>query len=156
FVFDSDNHVLVNVRSNTADHLDQMKSDLVNNLGMTVTTVTPDQNMVTGYLPITSIASLPTVTDYSAVTPVYAPTLSAGLVTSEGDQLLKADAFRTQYGLDGTGVTVGVISDSVNQVDSQVDGNPDKGIAESQRTGDLPAAGVNVLQDGTGDVRDEG
>jgi hypothetical protein len=156
FVFDSNNRVLVNVRSSSPDHIDQMKSDLVNNLGMTVTTVTPSQNMVTGFLPISAVENIPSVTDYSAVTPVYAPIVSAGSVTSAGDQVIKADAFRTHYGLDGTGVTVGVISDSVNQLDSQGNYNPGQGIAEAQQTGDLPASGVNVLQDGTGNVTDEG
>src|SRR5262249_1500295 len=48
------------------------------------------------------------------------------------------DAFRAQTGKDGTGITVGVISDSVNRVGG--------GLADSQATGDLPAG--NVLKDG--------
>src|SRR5262249_48368046 len=88
--------------------------------------------------------------------PVYAPIFNSGLVTSEGDHLIGADAFRNNTGITGTGVTVGLISDSINQVDSGVDGTGDKGIAQSQRTGDLPAAGVNVLRDGTSESKDDG
>src|SRR5262249_12511897 len=70
-----------------------------------------------------------------------------------GDAVIKADTFRASTGATGSGVTVGVISDSVNQVDSNGDGIT--GIAESQATGDLPA-GVNVLSDGPAGSTDEG
>src|SRR5262249_17369347 len=60
--------------------------------------------------------------------------------------VIMADTFRSDFSVTGQGVTVGVISDSVNQVDSNGDGLA--GIAESQATGDLPAQGVQVLEDG--------
>ena len=157
FVFDAQDRVLVNVRGRDQDQLDKMQADLTDNFHMVVTTVTPDQNMVTGYLPISAIPLLPSANDYSAVTPVYAPIVRSGSVVTAGDQALQADVFRAQYNDVGQGITIGVLSDSVDQVDTDPDGgNPDVGIAESQRTGDLPAAGVNVLQDGSGHTTDEG
>ena len=52
-----------------------------------------------------------------------------------------ADVARTQFSVDGTGVTVGVLSDSVSQFAG--------GLADSYETGDLGASNpVNVIQDG--------
>ena len=56
---------------------------------------------------------------------------------------------RSQLGLDGTGVTIGTLSDSVNQYQG--------GLEESYSTGDLnPNNPVTVLQDGPGNGTDEG
>lgn len=60
---------------------------------------------------------------------------------------MKADVGGRLFGVDGTGVTVGVISDSANQVAG--------GIAASQATGNLPlGAQTQVLIDNPGS--DEG
>ena len=69
---------------------------------------------------------------------------------SEGDTLLQADAARSQFGVDGGGVTVGVLGDSfgVRQVPTSA--------AFDVSTGDLPGPGnpcghptpVNVLEEG--------
>ncbi len=72
-------------------------------------------------------------------------TCSTGVVT-EGDVQLKAAAARTQFDVDGTGVKVGMMSDSYNALGGE---------AGDVTTGDLPGAGnpcgrttpVQVLQD---------
>jgi hypothetical protein len=156
YAFDSSNDILVRVRLRSRNYMDQAASDLQNSLGMTISQVFPDQNTIEGYLPIASLLQVTSVTDFGAITPVYAAILNVGAVTTQGDGTVKADSYRGATGMDGTGITVGAISDSVNQVDNTADGNPDKGIAESQRTGDLPASGVNVLQDGSSGSTDEG
>ena len=72
-------------------------------------------------------------------TPGYAYT-SAGSVTTEGDQILRADQVRNARGITGAGVKVGVISDGV---DSR---------ATAQATGDLPGAiEVDPFRPGSGD-----
>jgi hypothetical protein len=160
FVFDGAQRVLVNVRlrpdAQGADPLGQVRHDLETNLGMVGTQATPGQQLVTGYLPIQSVLSLSNVANFGAVTPVYAPELSTGVVTSQGVSVIGADAFSARTGDIGTGVTVGVLSDSVNQLDSGVDAVGDKGIAQSQRKGALPISGVQVFQDGTNHSTDEG
>ncbi|MEX0786491.1 MAG: flexitail domain-containing putative surface protein [Dehalococcoidia bacterium] len=55
------------------------------------------------------------------------PVRSAGTIQSEGDAIIQSDDTRTTYGIDGTGVTVGVISDGVG------------GLINAQALGDLPA-----------------
>ena len=74
-----------------------------------------------------------------------------GPLTSQGDKAMRADVARTTFGVDGTGVTVGVISDSYNCL-----GGADEDVA----SGDLPP-GVVILADnldcsGGGGIDDEG
>lgn len=151
--FDVEQRVGVSVRVTLTKHLDSMKQDL-EAMGMNVVFVAPEQNLVIGYLPPEKIHDLPNLDHFSAVTPIPRPILRVGLATTQGDRLMLADSFRAAHGVDGTGVTVGVISDSVDRVDSNADGI--RGIRESQRTGDLPSRGVVVLQDGPVTSSDEG
>jgi subtilisin family serine protease len=67
--------------------------------------------IVSGQLPITAIEDMAALASLHFARPAYATT-HAGLVTSQGDQALRADVVRAVVGLDGTGVTVGVLSDS--------------------------------------------
>ncbi len=149
FTFDNQARVLVNLRS-LPGQLSLLQPSAVQ-LGLDVTGVTPSQELVTGYLPIQSISDLlngrASLQGFSTMTPVWAPLHWAGSVTSQGDSIIQADTFRATTGLDGTGTTVGVLSDSVSQVG--------QGVAGSQATGDLPA-NVTVLQDGNPGNTDEG
>ena len=163
FVFDaSQKAVLVNVRALPAGSDPQTQADLglmetdLTNLGMTNIQVTAAQDLVTGFLPISAIAQLPSVTDFSAVTPVYNPIHNLDPIDTQGDHAIGADTYRATTGNDGTGVTIGILSDSINQIDSHVTNIPGIGIAQSQSTGDLPARGVNVLKDGSPTDTDEG
>jgi len=69
-----------------------------------------------------------------------------GAVTTQGDQSLRADLARTNFGVDGTGITIGIISDSIDTVDG--------GLTDSQLTNDLPN-NVVVLDDASFGI-DEG
>ena len=71
-----------------------------------------------------AVASLPGVARLRL--PDYGVRL-AGAVTTEGDAALGAAAARAAFGIDGSGLRVGVISDGV------------EGLAASQASGDLPA-----------------
>jgi hypothetical protein len=71
------------------------------------------------------IASDPTVR-YVGL-PRY-PVLNPGTRTTQGDELLNADDVRAVFGVDGSGVKVGVISDGLWEFE------------ESQASGDLPAS----------------
>ena len=73
----------------------------------------------------------------------------AGAVTSQGDVADRAANARATYGITGSGVTVGILSDSFNDA-----GNADT-YATDVVTGDLPA-GVQVLADDPTAGTDEG
>jgi hypothetical protein len=147
-------YVQINVRIMPNATMSSVQTALVNNLGFSVTGTTPVQGLITGFLPILNIPQLVHVSGFAAATPVYTPLLSTGPVTSQGDHVMGADALRAAYlGLNwptpvnGTGVTVGVVSDSVNQVGT--------GLAGPESTGALPPS-VNVLHDGIPSNTDEG
>ena len=72
-------------------------------------------------------------------TAIYKPVTNVGSVTSQGDSVHQADLVRGELGIDGTGITIGVMSDSYNNLG---------GAATDIETGDLPSgARINVLQD---------
>ncbi len=120
----------------------------VKSLGMQVTAVDTTRKIVEGFLPI---AQLPTVTQMVGtvgLNAIYTPNLNQqGIAANQGDQALKADVARTQFNVNGAGVTVGVLSDSASQFAG--------GLADSVRTGDLPS-NVNILLDGPAGSTDEG
>lgn len=145
-LYDAQGRVLVNARATLNNHLDEFRQAL-QALGMDVLQVTPDQNLVSGYLPLNQIHNLTSVPFFSAATAGYRPITRAGSVQTEGDTVMLADTFRATTGFNGAGTKVGVISDSVNQFAG--------GLADSQATGDLPP-GVQVLADGPAGSTDEG
>ena len=75
-----------------------------------------------------------------------------GSANNEAETATFSNVARQQFNVDGTGVTVGVLSDSVNQYPTT-----GSGIPASVASGDLPSnPPVNVLQDGPAGSTDEG
>lgn len=109
----------------------------------------------------TRLHALARVPGVQGVTPVISPVTTAatcpsGSIVSEGDTQLRAkDAREANLGVNGTGVTVGILSDSFNQASKDEEGNP---IATKEsndvKSADLPGLGnecgqttpVNVLK----------
>ena len=85
----------------------------------------------------------------AGVTPVLAPmtaaaTCPSGAIVSEGDTQLKAHTAREEDGVDGSGVTVGILSDSFNQATEAADGSGDPiatKAADDVKSADLPGVG---------------
>ena len=92
--------------------------------------------MVSGRLPLAAIPALEDLASLRFARPAYAMTL-VGSVTSQGDAAMRADIARSTFGVDGTGVTVGALSDSFNCLG---------GAAAGVTSGDLPA-GIVVLEE---------
>jgi hypothetical protein len=100
----------------------------------------PKLNVVDAWVPVGQLHDLAADRLVVAVNPIYRPvTNTQGSSDNQGDRVLKADRLRSVYGLDGSGVMVGVQSDSVNKFRN--------GIAGSIATGDLPATGVTIIND---------
>lgn len=80
---------------------------------------------------------------------------NVGSVTGQGDLAMGADEARSTFGVDGSGVTIGVLSDSFNTLG---------GASDDIASGDLPGAGnpngntapVNVLEELSFNASDEG
>ncbi|MDG4597210.1 MAG: S8 family serine peptidase [Candidatus Contendobacter sp.] len=92
--------------------------------------------IVSGQLPINTITTMAHLNSLNFVRPAYAMT-NAGLVTSQGDQAMRANIARTTFSLDGAGVKIGTLSDSYNCLG---------GATTDVASGDLPT-GVTVLQE---------
>jgi len=92
-----------------------------------------------------AVAAVPGV---AGVTPVLSPVTAAatcpsGSIVSEGDTQLRAKAAReANPGVDGSGVTVGILSDSFNQASVDEEGNPiATKAADDVKSADLPGFG---------------
>ncbi len=93
--------------------------------------------VVEGYLPVDSLVAAAVLGSTRAFLAVPPAETNTGSVLSEGDAAHSGPAARS-LGVDGSGVVVGILSDSINQVGGK--------LAGSQAGGDLPA-GVTVLSD---------
>jgi hypothetical protein len=68
-------------------------------------------------------------------------------VDDNSDLALNGDVARTNFGVTGVGLKIGILSDSFNRLG---------GAASDVANGDLPAGGVTVLEEGPVDGADEG
>ncbi len=116
-------------------------------LGLEVVATDTNVGVVEGFLPIGQLLAVAEMAQTISMSPIYVPVLhTQGVANNQADDVLArdfpfpdgGDALRAEFGVDGTGVTVGVLSDSVDEFQG--------GLADSQSTGDLPA-NVNVLSD---------
>jgi hypothetical protein len=118
-------------------------------------------NDVGGWLPVSAIEAATAITELHSMRAALART-NAGSVTTQGDYVQGTANLRTTAALDGTGVTVGILSDSYNcYATYAASGNPpatgNAGYASSGFTatatddvasGDLPAtANINILEE---------
>jgi hypothetical protein len=103
--------------------------------------------VVSGVIPISELGNVAALSSLRLVRPVYRPITNVGLVTSQGDVAQRSSNARSIYpGVDGTGITVGVLSDSYNNLG---------GASADVASGDLPS-GVIVLKDLPSGGIDEG
>ncbi|HEY5977611.1 MAG TPA: S8 family serine peptidase [Solirubrobacterales bacterium] len=139
--------------------------DAIRRLGITVAGLSRREQTVTvaarpGQL--RALARVPGVEVVGEVlTPVTRATCPGGAITSEGDAQLLAAAARDDFGLDGTGVEVGILSDSFD-----LDSGAATDAGEDIASGDLPGPGnpcertapVDILSDPLSPVQasDEG
>ncbi len=93
-------------------------------------------NIISGRLPLSAIPILARSKRLKFARPAYFMTL-AGNVVSQGDEAMRANIARARFGVDGTGITVGTLSDSYNCLG---------GASTDVANGELPA-GIIVLDD---------
>lgn len=101
--------------------------------------------VVSGEYPIDKLDGLIDKESLKIMRPAYAIT-HVGLVDSQGDVAMRTDIAKNLYGLDGSGITVGTLSDSYDCLN---------GAATDVANGDLPA-GIILLDDSRCPGSDEG
>ncbi|MEN1678621.1 MAG: Ig-like domain-containing protein [Planctomycetota bacterium] len=84
---------------------------------------------VSGWMPIGALAELAALPEMRFARPSFRPMTNVGLTTSQADAAMGSDIARETFGVDGSGVTVGVLSDSMGFTGTDI------------LTGDLPGPG---------------
>jgi hypothetical protein len=123
----TDGTTLVDLRADvTTAVLDEIEA-----LGGTVIHSSPAYRSVRARLALEGVETLAGLPEVQSIRPA-ARAITHKVNTSEGDIAHAADAVRTAFGVDGTGIKIGVLSDGVSS------------LAARQASGDLPA-NVTVL-----------
>ena len=162
------NRVLVEVRF---DHGAAAGLDDLRTAGAKIVNVSRRYQTVTVAAKPEELRALSTVPRVAGATEVLTPITAAGSscpagsVVSEGDGQLHAAEARSEFGVNGSGVTVGILSDSFNTATGAVGGGSiATKEADDLSSGDLPGNGnpcgdatpVNVLDDTGSPGADEG
>ena len=100
----------VAIDATAADDVNALTAELI---GLGMADAVAFGRIVSGHLPIASIAALESLKSLRFASPALALT-NAGIVTTQGDIAMRSDVARTTFGTTGSGVTVGVLSDSYN------------------------------------------
>ncbi len=126
--------------------------DYLAQLRMRITSVVDETTwqVLAGYVPVSALRKLVNTPGLLSVMPSERPTVDVeGIAANQWEALSGADQYRRiSPDNNGSGIDVGVISDSVDRVGA--------GLAGSQLTGDLPMSVIVLLDGPTTGVIDEG
>jgi hypothetical protein len=157
FILDDAGKVMIEVISKDPNDV-TLKSQLIA-LGMTDTIDSgPHEYTTTGYFLISNLPQLNGNSRIEYVRPLYPPISNTGIVTSMGDITMRSNTVRSRFGLDGSGVKIGVISDSYDSKQgAQTDVNEGDlpGIKSNGQLNDNPEP-VQVIEDLAQRGNDEG
>jgi subtilisin family serine protease len=127
-------------------------------IGFDAVAAYPDSGVIVGTARLDLLDELADLPGVAVIRPEYGATTAGGLTVSQADVSINADDARAEFGVDGSGITVGVISDTFNTTrGGTVSGS---GCAATvtgmtdQTSGDLPPS-VGLLDNG-GSGTDEG
>ena len=129
--------------------------------GLDVLGAWPEHGRVSGRASLEALESIAAVPQVRVVHLEYGFTTNVGATTSQADASIDADAARAFFGVDGSGVEVGVLSDSLRTGGAGLGGSVSgSGCSRTatgmvnQVSGDLPSP-IGVLDDSVGGI-DEG
>lgn len=131
---DSNGRVLVDIKATITEAF----SSAVQFAGGEVVNSFPEELSMRAWLPLASIETLASRDEVSFIRPAVPARTHAGKIVSQGDAAHKANLARTTFGLNGSGVKVGVLSDSVDH------------LSTSQASGELGPVTVLPGQQGSG------
>ena len=123
------NKILIQAYAPSTDGGQQLMNDLT---AMGMTNGVYFKHIVNGMLPFDKIESTMGLTSMMCISASFKPKTRIGAVTSQGDVSMGTDELRNAYGLSGSGLKIGILSDAYNSL-----GGEAAGIA----SGDLPGPG---------------
>lgn len=97
-----------------------------------MTAIVSYKNFINGDIAVNNIPSLEEITNIMMVKPEYKPKFNSGVVKSQADKAMRADIAREEFGVNGSGVKIGILSDSYNAL-----GGAPEGVIK----GELPGIG---------------
>jgi subtilisin family serine protease len=125
------------------DDVSALKTQLI---GQGMLDAKPHDHAVTGRVPVAALNDIAGISGLKFIKPALAAT-RVGLTTTQGDRSMRSDLARSQFGVDGTGIRVGVLSDSFDCVPGPfAPGQSFTRAGQDAVNGDLPL-GVRVLAD---------
>jgi hypothetical protein len=135
-IYDANNRVLVSVHLNGQMTLDQMRQAIEQG-GSRVTAHSANfgKGIIDAYMPLGAVEPAARLSGTGSIRLAYRPWLNVGATTSQGTIVMRTGLANTM-GFDGTGTTVGVMSDSYNT--SQFAGLTTTTALQDVGTGDLP------------------
>jgi subtilisin family serine protease len=80
------------------------------------------EDFINADIEVSKINLLEEITSIMMVKPVYKPTLNSGAVQSQADKAIRADIARNNFGVNGHGIKIGILSDSYNALGGAVAG----------------------------------
>jgi hypothetical protein len=119
--------------------------------GTLVVATSQTYSAVEGWVPLSRLRRISNNDSVVAINPIYrGQTHSVGVGNNQGDETQLADKVRQIYGLNGRGVKIGIMSDTVDAYGG--------GIGSSVSSGDLPSDGIKIIDEGepSSSATDEG
>jgi hypothetical protein len=131
---DSDGRILVDITAKISEGLVAQ----VRATGASILNQFPEFDAMRAWVPFDGITALSASSDVTFIRPAVGAKAHAGKVTSQGDVAHGADLARTDFGVTGAGVKVGVLSDNLQY------------LTQSQGSADLSGVSVLTGQSGSG------
>lgn len=130
-------------------------------LGLVVTATDPELGTLEGYTPLSAVPELAGLPGTGTIAQAVRPHTNAGKALSQGVPFQRVDRVLAR-GVQGQGMTIGVLSDSFDDAEFDVFGNPlTVHAADDVASGDLPGPGnpqnpqpVVVIQEGSSPLFD--
>jgi hypothetical protein len=143
--FDTQGRVLVHIHLDGTQSIDALERVLNSrNIKIQAKNATYRHGIMAAYLTPAQVEASANLAGVRAITMEGKPHANVGAVTSEGAVVLKTDLVNKR-GIKGDGITVGVLSDSFNTAQLNVQSPPATTAEQDVKTGDLPV--VKILED---------
>ena len=143
--FDATGRVLVHIHLDGTQSIESVERALnAQGIGVQAKSANYRHGIMAAYLAPEQVDSAAHLAGVRAITMEGKPHANVGAVTSEGAVVLRTDLVNKR-GIKGNGITVGVLSDSFNTAQLNVQNPPATTAEQDVKTGDLPV--VNVIED---------
>jgi hypothetical protein len=139
--------------------LDAEIADQVRQIGVQVVSVWQQFQVIDALIDLELLDEVAAMPSVAVIQPQYGAQLLTGSVDNQADVSIKSNQARSNYGVDGSGLTVGVLSDTFHRViGGSLSGSGCAQVltgSSPQTSGDLPTP-VYVIDPGPGSGIDEG